>query len=195
MPLAVSVVVLGAIAYLVKTDRKMLLGAAVFLLPLIPAMNSTVFPSEQIVHDRYLYLPLLGVLMILVRLASRFLSSRAILIASVVIAAALSVQTYLANQVWADDLTLWFHARKVDGSSFAAAQYAAALYDAGRYDEAIREYTVSIDKMPRPRSYLERARALLKKQQADAAGVTLRSSCALHPIRSTPIPSIRRMSR
>lgn len=169
VPLAVSIVVLAALAYLVKTDRKMLLGAAFFLLPLIPAMNSTVFPSEQIVHDRYLYLPLLGVLMILVRLASRFLSSRAILIASVVIAAALSVQTYLANQVWADDLTLWSHARKVDGSSFAAAQYAAALYDAGRYDEAIREYTVSIDKMPRPRSYLERARALLKKQQADAA--------------------------
>ncbi len=42
------------------------IGAALFILPLLPTLNINAFVPEQLVHDRYLYLPLLGFLMIVV---------------------------------------------------------------------------------------------------------------------------------
>ena len=40
------------------------IGLALIVLPLLPVMNASAFIPEQIVHDRYLYLPLLGFLML-----------------------------------------------------------------------------------------------------------------------------------
>ena len=85
IPLIVSLVALAALSYRVKDNRETRLAAALFLLPLIPAMNAAVFNPEQLVHDRYLHLPLLGILMLIVPLAARFISERKIMIAAAVV--------------------------------------------------------------------------------------------------------------
>jgi len=46
-----------------RRDRRAAFALAVFLVPLVPALNLNAFLPEQIVHSRYLYLPVLGVLL------------------------------------------------------------------------------------------------------------------------------------
>lgn len=179
VPLAVSLAALAGLVYLVRNDPKTRFAAALFILPLAPAMNAMVFTPEQIVHDRYLYLPLLGILMLIVPLASRWLNERNLLIGCAAISAVLAVQTFMYNDAWTSELKLWARARANDSSSFTAGQYANALSEAGRYDEAIREYSAAIDKKPRARSYLGRANAYLKKKQYEPAERDLKAMLAI----------------
>ncbi len=61
LPLVVSAVCLYGLVRFGWRSHVGRIGLAVFLL-LLPAMNLTAFVSEQLTHDRYLYLPLLGIL-------------------------------------------------------------------------------------------------------------------------------------
>ena len=72
LPLIVSIAALALFLLLVKRTFVQKIGFLLFILSLIPALNITAFPSEQIVHDRYLYLPLLGFLMLISTLSERF---------------------------------------------------------------------------------------------------------------------------
>jgi tetratricopeptide (TPR) repeat protein len=165
IPLIISLAVLAGIAYLVKYYPETRIGAALFLLPLIPAMNATAFISEQLVHDRYLYLPLLGALMLIVPFAVRFASERVVLIAGCVIAAALAFQTFRYNTAWANDLTLWAWTAKVDNSSFTLMQLGSSLSEAGRVEDSVVAYSAAIAKKPSVRGYLGRARGYLTLKQ------------------------------
>ncbi len=158
LPLIVSIAALAGLIYLVRDSARARLAAAIFLLPLIPAMNATAFPSEQIVHDRYLYLPLLGVLMLLVPLVVKVTGERNLLIAGCLVSALLAFQTFRYNSAWANELELWTWTSKVDDSAFTSMQLGSALSEEKRYDEAIESYTRAIDKKPSLRSYYGRGR-------------------------------------
>jgi tetratricopeptide (TPR) repeat protein len=165
VPLIVSIAALAAIFHLAKSTERGKLAAALFLLPLATAMNATAFIPEQIVHDRYLYLPLLGMLMLVVPFAAKFVREKQLVITSVVVSAALSVQTFAYNRAWTSDLSLWSWTRSIDNSSFTSMQWASELAESGRLDEAIAAYTDAIKKRPTARGYLGRGRVLLKKRQ------------------------------
>ena len=66
LPLLVVVVAAVLIVWAVRQGLVQQIGATIFLLPLLPALNINAFIPEQLVHDRYLYLPLLGFLMVVV---------------------------------------------------------------------------------------------------------------------------------
>jgi len=161
IPLCVSLIALAALFYFAKKNHKARLAAALFLLPLIPAMNAAVFNPDQLVHDRYLGLPLLGILMLIVPLAAKFITEKTVLIAGVVLASLLSIRTFSYNRAWATELSLWAAAKAYDTSAFTTGQYGAALLQSGRYEEAVRELDISIGKQSRPRTLLDRGRALL----------------------------------
>jgi tetratricopeptide (TPR) repeat protein len=179
VPLAVSAAALAGIFYLTKDSRKNRVAAAIFLLPLIPAMNATAFISEQIVHDRYLYLPLLGVLMLLVPLAAELLRERYILIAGCVIAAALALQAFRYNTAWANEIALWTWTSAVDNSSFTSMQMGSALAEAGRNEESIQSYSAAIAKKPAFRGYIGRARGYLAAKQYASAEKDLGAALAM----------------
>ncbi|HKP05580.1 MAG TPA: tetratricopeptide repeat protein [Chthoniobacterales bacterium] len=169
IPLSISLAALAALFFVVKNDPKTRLAAALFLLPLVPAMNATVFNPDQLVHDRYLGLPLLGILMLIVPLAAKFIAERTVLIAGVALASLLSIRTFLYNRAWATELSLWESAKAYDTSAFTTGQYGAALLQTGRYEEAVKEFDISIAKQSRPRALLDRGRALLgTRRYADA---------------------------
>jgi len=171
VPLIISAAVLAGLFLLVRTSNKNRIAAAIFLLPLIPAMNATAFISEQIVHDRYLYLPLLGVLMLLVPLVTQYVNERNVMIACCVIAAALSVQTFRYNMAFANELSLWTWTSAVDDSSFTSMQLGGALAEAGRNEEAIAAYSAAIEKKPAMRGLLGRGRiynSLQRYQEAES---------------------------
>ncbi len=176
IPLIVMAAALGAVYYLTKSNTRGRLAAAIFLLPLIPAMNATAFISEQMVHDRYLYLPLLGVLMLIVPFAVKFVNERYVLAGAAAISILLSIQTFSYNKAWESDLTLWSWTTDVDDSAFTSMQYGNALAEANRNDESIAAYTAAIEKRPVPRGYIGRGRVLLKTKQFERAQADLEAA-------------------
>ena len=183
IPLAVSVSVLAIVVFLAKSSRKAMIAAAILLLPLIPAMNATAFISEQMVHDRYLYLPLLGLLMLIVPFATKFISERNLVVAGVVISALLAVQTVFYNAAWKNELALWTWTSKIDNSSFTSMQLGNSLDNAGRTDESIRAFSDAIAKKPAVRGYLGRARVLQKQKKYAEAEADLNKALQMPPER------------
>lgn len=157
-PLFISAAALAGIFCLVRRSTRDRIAAALFLLPLLPAMNASAFPSEQIVHDRYLYLPLLGVLMLVVPVAARLVSDRTLIIAGSVIGLVLAAQSFRYNTAWASDLTLWTWTSAVDDSAFTSLQLGGALTEVDRHEEAISAFTRAIERKPSMRAYYGRGR-------------------------------------
>ena len=62
IPLVVTIVAGWWMIRMAGRSKTARIGLALFLIPLLPAMNIAAFHPEQLVHDRYLYVPLLGFL-------------------------------------------------------------------------------------------------------------------------------------
>jgi len=171
VPLIVSLIAFAAIVYAALKERIAAIGALIFFLPLLPAMYAGAFTPEQIVHDRYLYLPLLGFLMVIFTFAAKYLSSRSLMIAAGIITLVFGFQTVIYDQTFQDNTTLWANAVSVDGSSYSSGQYGNALLTNGRYSDAVEAFTASLNSAERPLSYLGRGQAfaqLKKYSEAEA---------------------------
>lgn len=181
VPLLISAAALAAVFYLAKASPKGLLAAALFLLPLLTAMNANAFISEQIVHDRYLYLPLLGLLMLVVPVAAKYLGEQNVVIVAVILSVFAAVQTVRYNTAWANDLSLWTWTTAVDDSSFSSMQYGSALAEAGRDADSITAFSAAIAKKPVPRGYIGRGRGYLKAKQYQKAEADLLKAIQFPP--------------
>ena len=144
VPLAVLVGVVLVAQRLVR-GRLALVGTAVFALTLLPAMNQRALPPEQIVKDRYLYMPLLGFLMVVVPAVAAGMRRalgprRAALVGGAVVAALvllLGVRTVQYGAAWRDEPALWQWAVWNDPRSATNHESLARSYmHAGRYDDA-----------------------------------------------------------
>jgi tetratricopeptide (TPR) repeat protein len=122
--------------------RLAILGTAILVLTLVPALNIRAFQPDQIVKDRYLYLPLLGVLMLVLPPVWRWCDKTAagrfgLRIGILLVLAACAVQTFRYNRAWASELSLFEWSTRVDPSSADNWMgYAKALRSAGRIEEA-----------------------------------------------------------
>ena len=91
------------------------LGAIWLVLPLLPHLNTRAFVSDEIIHDRYLYLSLLGAGLLagalLVQAAARvrWLWPRPALGLAVVLLTTLAVLTLATNRRFQNDGVLWTH--------------------------------------------------------------------------------------
>jgi tetratricopeptide (TPR) repeat protein len=139
---------------------------ALFVLILAPAGNIRAFIPEHIVHDRYLYLPLLGFLGALVLAASRVLdrwisprTNAVVLGAAIIVALPLAYRTFHYNRVWMNDLALWETGIRSDPTSaLARHQYAVYLLAADRPEEAMESFDIAIEIRPGiPYMYIGRA--------------------------------------
>lgn len=180
IPLIVSA---GALFVLVKLAQRSVtgrLGLALFLLPLLPAMNIAAFPPEHMVHDRYLYFPLFGFLMIVIPELARLIeervnktteeSERFVLIILIIFSIALSAQTFVYNRAWVSEMALWQRAIETDPTSSSNfVQYGQELFDRKKFDEAKAAYDRSIEITPTAIAYMNRARVLIEQKNYAAA--------------------------
>jgi protein O-mannosyl-transferase len=177
LPLIVSIGAIVGLFFLAKRTKIGMIGFAIFILPLIPAMNATAFIPEQIVHDRYLYLPLLGLLIVVSPVCAEFLDKfkrEAILIAAAIISLPLAFQTFVYNQTWLNDLAIWENAVKIDEiSSFSWSQYGSELSESGKIDDAINAYQKSLQIKETERGYYGLARNLTAKKKFSEAEMFL----------------------
>jgi len=106
-------VLLGALfagAFLLrKKNPALLFGAAWYIITLVPVMN--LLKTNIVVADRYFYLPLYGLVFIVVSLVLRSGRYAAHGLQALVLAVlALSIVTVRQNMVFRNDITLWEHA-------------------------------------------------------------------------------------
>ncbi len=138
-----------AIMLVVAADRHPVrqIGLAFLVLTFAPALNIRAFYLEHIVQDRYLYIPLLGTLMVLVpALASLIqkltpISKARIQWVCLAMAAfaciPLMAQTVRYNRAWTSELALWEWAIQTDPKGvISQTKYGYALRKAGRRSEA-----------------------------------------------------------
>ena len=149
---------------LCRQNRHRQFGALFFILPLLPALFIRSFPGEQIVHDRYLYLSIAGVLIFVgPAFQNDFVTDgkrrRLMAAATVLILVLLGTQTVLYNRVWYSSYSLWEYNVQADPQSAVSfVNYAAELSAAGRYSEAIAAYDRSIQIKQTPVALMGRAR-------------------------------------
>ena len=183
LPLIISVVVLFFLWQAAKRSFVRKMGLALFLLPLLPAMNASAFTPEQIVHDRYLYLPLLGFLMIvfpyLAELIDKYAAQKRELIittAAIVLSLPLAFVAFNYNHVWLSDLSLWEHSVRFDPSSaFNWSQYGGELFEQKKFAESFGAYNNSLKIRTSAGALMGQARNLLAAGKFDDATMFLKA--------------------
>ena len=101
---------------LVVAVRRAFLFSPEVTLPLLLVLDARIFLPEMLVQDRYLYLPMFGLLIIIAtccfELASRFLhdnvriTHRTLCSIAVAVTVGLALMTRLYNPVWSDAIAL-----------------------------------------------------------------------------------------
>ncbi|REJ78835.1 MAG: hypothetical protein DWQ47_05160 [Acidobacteria bacterium] len=160
---------------------------AILILPLLPALNITAFSPEEIVHGRYLYLPVLGFIAALVLGGGQLFenlfkqTAGAVLItAAAIVSAGYLLKSYSNSSVWMTDIKLWQHTVSVDPNSAKNfVQYGSALESKERYAEAARAYGRSLEVAPTALGYLGKGRSQLRLGNYEEAAASLRSVTAM----------------
>jgi tetratricopeptide (TPR) repeat protein len=115
-------------------------GYFMFLLLLAP--TSSILPIKDPVADRRMYLPMIGLLLIVVDFGARLKFDRKALAAvCAAVTAMAAVTTHARAAVWSDPVTLWEDtARKSPGKSRAHFHLGFAYMEQQRYDLAVPEF-------------------------------------------------------
>jgi len=139
---ALFLLVVTCAVLIYREHRYLVVGWFWYLGTMVP-MIGLVQVGNQAMADRYAYLPLIGLFVMIVWAAAewagtRHASTRLLAAAGLTILLALSVVTHIQLSYWHDDLTLWAHALAVTQNNFVAENnFASALIRQGRNDEAI----------------------------------------------------------
>jgi len=130
-------------------------SAALILLPLLPTLAAIrVYPQGEMTHDRYLYLPSVGLCLLIGAVAQRMLAApRSVRAASASILAivlvAFSALTFAQQRFYRDEIA--YLQREIEVSPAHAFAYAALgdLYmDQGRTDLGLKNYRIASELAP-----------------------------------------------
>lgn len=137
--------------------RELIFGLLLFIINIVLTLQIVSTGREVIVADRYVYIPSIGLFLILaVSLYHLYLSSQAgktiriactgILVAYVIY---LSAFTHKRTKIWSDGITLWTDVQqKSPRAHVAFYNRANAIAEQGDYDKAIEDYTKAIPIKP-----------------------------------------------
>lgn len=131
---------------------------AIYLVTLVPTMG-IVHISEQIAADRYCYVPMMGMVVLIA--ATPFLGwaqreagrvgAATLSIAGAICMVVFMVQTAAQCGTWKSSAILWTHVIRQGGSSSATVHnyFGLTMADEGKLDEAMQEFRTSIAMAPR----------------------------------------------
>ncbi|MFZ0960013.1 MAG: tetratricopeptide repeat protein [Terriglobia bacterium] len=155
---AIFVVAVGlALFACVRSSRPAAFFAVWLVLPLIPLLNIRVFIANDFAHDRYLYLPSVGMAVLVAMLLKkvcigppRWMGMPATLLgAGLCLAAAMSYGTITESFYFQDNLTFYaYNLTKAPHNPYAESNYASVLGEAGRYGPALEELLDVVNRYP-----------------------------------------------
>jgi len=173
------------------------IGLALLVVPLLPTLNIAAFHPEQLVHDRYLYVPLLGFLILTIPVLATWLPrlmeesaprwERLVFIGAAVISVPLAAQTIRYNSAWTSNLALWeWGVRSDPTSAFNHQQYGVQLHEAKRLEEAVGAFNRAIEILPSPVAYLARGTTLIDQKRFEEAERDLHQLTSVEIEKVTP---------
>jgi tetratricopeptide (TPR) repeat protein len=123
-------------------------GIIWIVLPLLPHLSTRSFVSEEIIHDRYLYLSMLGVGLLAAALIGRIrrasssrLPDRAFVAVAAGLVVVLGVITAIQNRTWQNEDVLWNHsAMSAPNSRIVRVALGVRAERRHDYEGALREY-------------------------------------------------------
>lgn len=137
-----------------RREREIRIAVVWIFLPLLPHLNTRVFASEEILHDRYLYLSMIGIALLLSlgaqKAAERLrLSEYSQLSIASAVLIVLCAGTLAQNAQWQNESTLWRYAAANAPNSRVGHLALGALAEARQdYDGALAEYTAALQINP-----------------------------------------------
>lgn len=142
--LAALIVVLIAQFVIAMQNRVFALGAVMFWCAMLPVSN--LVPIYRPMADRFLYLPMAGVALILASIPCRRKAAGWIVAAvALPVAVAFSAVTFQREKVWRDSLALWTDTVQKDPAlTDAPNNLGSAFYGAGRFAEAVTAFELAI---------------------------------------------------
>jgi tetratricopeptide (TPR) repeat protein len=121
--------------------RHRLLGFGILWFFVTVSITSSVIPNTIFVAEHRVYLPMIGLSLSVAGIYRHLKRPRIFWSFVIPIVLILSVLTFMRNQVWRDDLTLWADAlEKSPNMSRPYVNYARALHGLGRVEETIALY-------------------------------------------------------
>jgi tetratricopeptide (TPR) repeat protein len=179
--LLVAGLTLGAVL-LRRTRPWLTLGWAWFLLTLVPVIG-LVQVGGQARADRYMSIPMVGLLVAVAWEVRERLSLRAAAMAAAASTLVLASLAHAQVAVWRSSTTLFAHAREVAGPSVVVSLSLALAHAAdGRYEDALRsaDEAVGLDPL-HVDAHVTRGAALLALGRREEAAASFRRALALDP--------------
>jgi tetratricopeptide (TPR) repeat protein len=150
----VALLVLAILAFLAaRKSRELWLAYAWLLLPLLPTFNLRWMNEDDFVHDRYLYMSMFGVALLVgtvsATLRRRWPQQQLLSLAPAVLVAVLAFSSALQSQYWANDVYLFSRAVRVaPNNEWAHLNYGAALSAREKYADAVPHFVRSYELKP-----------------------------------------------
>ena len=157
LPAIVDVSVGVAIFAFVRRSRPAAFFAVWLVLPLIPLLNLRVFVANDFAHDRHLYLPSVGLAVLLAmalkkvcRGKPRWLGAPASLVVAVlVLTAAMGYGTVTESFYFKDNLTFYaYNLTRAPHNPDAESNYASTLAEGGQFGPAINAFLDAVNYNP-----------------------------------------------
>jgi protein O-mannosyl-transferase len=157
LPLLGTAVFAAAVGWLAWRSRQAAFGTAWMLAMLAPAIvGIAVFIPEELVHDRYLYLPSLGFALIVAMALRRirgngelFGGPKLQVVAVLALGGVLAAETAAQNIYWTNDLILYAHGMSVAPRNVMAIDHAAnEFFKRQKPDAALALYRQSLEIKP-----------------------------------------------
>jgi len=155
IPIALLIATGLLLALIWTRSRVARAGILWLVLPLMPHLNPGFFSSEELLHDRYLYLSLIGagiLVSLLVNIRTNLpVGFKRIYLPAMASALliTLCVLTVFQNRVWRDSRTLWSNAVQRAPNSRMAHFWLGSLAESSQdLDEAARQYSLAVGADP-----------------------------------------------
>ena len=156
LPLVIALTASALLLYLSWRSIEVRLAVIWMVIPLLPHLNTRVFPSEELIHDRYLYMSMMGVGLLVATLVMRAwqiprlrLTRRSIACASALIITAMCLKTAAQNRQWLNEEGLWAWSAEHAPNSRVVRLALGALAENRRDAEgALREYEAALQINP-----------------------------------------------
>jgi len=156
LPLILDLLAVLILAVLARRSRGAMFFASWLVLPLIPLLDVRVFAANDFAHDRYLYLPSIGLaVLIAMALAKMCVGSRAfgvpisLLASAACLAAVLFGATFTKSFYFRDNLTFFaYNLQQTPGNPQLEANYGAELGETGNYQKALEVLLDVVNRYP-----------------------------------------------
>ncbi len=178
-----AILALAALAFYYRR-RYRLASFGFFVYVLLMAPTSSFVPIRDPIAERRLYLPMIGILLLVTAALDRVrLDRRKLAAVLCVIPAVLAYVTYQRNQLWASDIDIWEDAaRKSPGKARVHFQLAHTYYTHQRYQDAVAQYAATARlETPTYNLLYDWGLALADGGQPDLGLAKLQQAAALEP--------------